>query len=66
MNTDWTEFPVCPHCGESDQDWWDGLEVSVEDGTEWDANCAWCSQDYKVTACVTLTFTTKKETEDGN
>lgn len=24
-DTDWTEFPVCPHCGTQDQDWWDGL-----------------------------------------
>ena len=25
FDTEWTEFPTCPHCGEVDQDWWDGL-----------------------------------------
>lgn len=58
-DTHLTTFPVCPHCGSDDQDWWDGLTIQVNDGTKWTAHCSDCGGDYEVSACVDVTFTTK-------
>jgi hypothetical protein len=54
------EFPVCPNCGNVDQDWWDGLEAEINDGSTWGASCGSCEADYTVTANVNTTFNTKK------
>lgn len=61
FDTEWTQFPVCPNCGAEDQDWWGGLGIIVQDGSEWHAYCDRCEQDYKVTACIDTTFRTEKE-----
>jgi hypothetical protein len=61
--TDDTDFPVCPHCGCRDQDWWDGLEPK-SDGDVWECDCHNCSKTYLVTMCVTTTFSSRvKESE---
>lgn len=61
LDTDDTDFPVCPSCGTIDYDWWDGLGIEVNDGTEWSRSCDECGAEFKVTACVNITFTTTKE-----
>lgn len=38
IDHEWTEFPVCPKCGDSDQDWWDGIGPK-NDGDSWDSEC---------------------------
>jgi hypothetical protein len=60
IDHDWTDEPVCPYCGGEDQDWWDGLGIEVEDGTEWEATCGYCGEQYKVQACITTTFSTER------
>ncbi len=64
-DTQWQEFPVCPHCGFEDQDWWDGLAGSAGDGDCWPSCCGACGQDYLVTMCVSTEFCTKPEVERG-
>lgn len=58
-DTEFTEFPTCPHCGEADQDWWDGLP-SKEDGDEWTVECGFCDESYTVTMSVSTYFATRK------
>lgn len=53
-----TDFPVCPHCGETDQDWWDGLG-SKNDGDSWVVTCGFCDKDYEVEMTVSTTFSTE-------
>jgi hypothetical protein len=57
---DWTDFPECPHCGEPDHDWWDGLEPGLGDGSKWTASCGECGKDYEVTMCIDTTFATRE------
>lgn len=61
FDTDWTSLPVCPNCGSKDHDWWDGLTIQVNDGTEWTYTCGNCDKEVKVTACVDITFSTEIE-----
>jgi hypothetical protein len=65
FDTKWTTFPVCPHCGKADQDWWDGLSHKW-DGDSWEVNCGFCMKEYQVTISVDTTFDTKKIKEDEN
>lgn len=58
FDTEWTTFPVCPHCGETDQDWWDGLGPK-DDGDSWEVECGACQQDYVVTMSVSTHFETQ-------
>jgi hypothetical protein len=60
INTDSTDAPVCPHCGANDYDWWDGIG-NKDDGDSWTHNCGSCGQDYKVTMCVSVSFSTEKQ-----
>jgi len=62
IDHEWTSFPVCPYCGESDQDWWDGLETK-NDGDEWDSECGACGQSYKISMSVSVDFCTFKESK---
>lgn len=62
FTTEWTEFPTCPHCGEADQDWWDGLPPK-NDGDTWTVECAYCDEPYEVTMSVSTYFDTKKMKE---
>jgi len=32
IDHEWTDCPVCPKCGFTEQDWWDGLDIDVGDG----------------------------------
>ena len=63
ISHEWTDVPICPHCGQSDQDWWDGLPPK-NDGDTWTAECGNCGQEYTVTMCVTATFDTKPAAEE--
>lgn len=58
FDTEWTIFPVCPHCGTVDQDWWDGL-APKNDGDSWEVECGNCQKDYIVTMSVSTHFDTQ-------
>lgn len=58
FDTEWTTFPVCPHCGDIDQDWWDGLSPK-NDGDSWEAECGNCQKNYIVTMSISTHFDTK-------
>ncbi len=53
---DWENNPICPHCGEVDDQWWDGMPKNAGDGYGWVATCAECEGAYAVTMCMTATF----------
>lgn len=61
---EFSQYPKCPHCGDEDHDYWDGLGDFV-DGDEWGANCATCGKDYVVMACIETTFATKVWARQG-
>lgn len=57
--TEWTDSPQCPHCGQVDQDWWDGnVPRHAGDGDKWESNCLSCGKDFHVTMAVSCSFST--------
>lgn len=58
IETEFTQFPVCPKCGSEDQDWWDGLTFNTHDGTEWKYDCGNCNEEVTATCYVETTFST--------
>ena len=60
IDLSYNTYPVCPHCGESDQDWWDGLPPK-NDGDQWNVACGFCDEKYSVTLNVEATFCTSKK-----
>ncbi len=47
QETEWTDVPVCPHCGSPGY-----LSTDPEDGDSELRNCAACEQQYRVTILV--------------
>lgn len=60
MDTEWAVFPICPYCGNGDQDCWNNLG-DKNDGDTWSSNCGNCGKDYSVTMSVSVHFSTRKE-----
>lgn len=60
MTREFRQLPRCPYCGDDDHDWWDGLNIPVNDGSAWLRSCSSCGEDYTVVACVDVTFATDK------
>lgn len=58
-DTEWTDLPVCPYCGEVEHDWWDGLPPK-NDGDSWGADCGNCEGEYTTTMSVSTNFDTVK------
>jgi hypothetical protein len=56
IDTEWNDFPVCPHCGEEDQDW--GDRYRKWNGYGWEVECGFCQKDYIVTISVSYHFDT--------
>lgn len=56
-DTDWTDSPICPHCGHVETDWSDGITPY---GDCWDATCNSCGADYRVELTTIQRFTTTK------
>lgn len=53
----WTPTPVCPHCGNKDEDWWDGTSLK-NDGDSKDAECGSCGKEYRTEMSLTVDFST--------
>jgi hypothetical protein len=52
-------WPICPHCGHVDRDWWDVSPPHiVRDDAGWEAECGTCGKTYMVTVHETITFDT--------
>ncbi len=56
-----TDKPVCPHCGNIDDNWWDGIGGDKGDGDRWVTNCPNCALVYCVLLQVEYSFKTRKE-----
>jgi len=61
----YNSFPVCPHCGEEQEDCLDG-QPDRGDGDEWETECCECEKRYTVEMCVVVTYDTRKlESEES-
>ena len=59
FDTAWTDNPVCPHCGDEEEDWseYDGLRG---DGSEIETDCGSCEKPFRITMSVSYSFFTEK------
>lgn len=62
IDTEYTAYPTCPHCGKPDSTWWDG-EGLYDDGDEVIRDCGRCEKPMKITIHISPTFTTEKTDE---
>ena len=62
---DWTDEPVCPHCGAQDIDWWDGTSLR-DDGDFEIVECMNCGEEFRQTISVSYSFTTDKISRDNS
>lgn len=54
------EYPVCPHCGRVDRDWWDvSPPRRISDGAEWETECGTCEKTYIVRVHEHISFDTR-------
>lgn len=60
IDHEWTHYPVCPHCGFIDREWWDGTDKGSDDST-WEAECGNCDKSYTVHMSVMTRFSTEKK-----
>lgn len=58
FNTECTHAPICPYCGASQDDWWDGCG-KLDDGDSWEPECDTCGKEFKATISVSTTFDTE-------
>ena len=54
FDTDYTDKPVCPHCGTEQGDAWEWA------ATETDATCAECDGEFHVRPDYSVSYTTTK------
>jgi len=64
FNTEWTDVPICPYCGASHDQWWDGLDIAVEDGSEWNHECEHCGEEFSIRASVNIKFDTTPQPQN--
>lgn len=55
-NTEFTEHPVCPHCGHETEE----TELELRDGDVEFLTCENCDQQFKVECYVTVAYCTDK------
>ena len=55
-NTDYTDEPVCPHCGNEMSDAWE-LQHEVNE-----VDCGWCDKPMKVIRHIEVTYSTRPDT----
>jgi len=60
IDHEYTDFPVCPHCGYVDEYYWEGDNYPTEDEQTVDDECLECGKKYKLTCNVIRTFSTSK------
>jgi hypothetical protein len=59
IDTEYTTFPVCPKCGQSDYNWWDRSDVSgLGDGDVFYYDCPFCSEPVGVAIHIIVKFST--------
>lgn len=61
FDTDYTNYPICPHCGKSQPDPWEH-ELGEDESTE--DYCWNCDKKMKITCHVSVTYSTKKIEEE--
>lgn len=60
FDTDYTDNPICPHCGHEDAYWAEFCPRNAGDGSSYTDSCPSCDADYKVLMYVSYNFTTTK------
>lgn len=59
VGTRWTEYPVCPWCGFSDQDWLDATTMQC-DGDDKIATCGECYREFRRELSFECSFSTER------
>ena len=54
-DTDFTDYPVCPHCGYEHRDW-----ECHGDGEQDDCECESCGESMDVSTSLSISYTTTK------
>jgi len=58
MDTEYTDFPICPHCGHRHRDVWEwDFGAGIEGAT--DKDCDQCNKPFFVAKFARITYTTK-------
>jgi DNA-directed RNA polymerase subunit M/transcription elongation factor TFIIS len=57
IETDYTTFVTCPHCGYVNRDGWELFVLSEE---ECIAECDECGKEYRVRQDISVSYTTEK------
>ena len=60
IDLDYTDEPVCPHCGAEMADAW---EYQLLDGDSEVVDCGRCGQQYKMTRNIDVTYSTAKPSQ---
>ncbi len=60
IDHEYTDLPVCPHCGETVADWAEGPGGNAEDGEQWLTVCDKCGKEYIATIYIDTSFVTNK------
>ena len=58
IDTEWTDAPVCPHCGHEHRDWWEWLDD--EDGEH---DCDNCGRVFRWSQYIRIKFSTRLEAQ---
>ena len=64
MDTEWTDIPVCPWCGDKVHDWYEYRDLEF-DGDEVKIECGACLKPYRIVMDISTSFTTTKVESDG-
>ena len=60
METDYTTYLVCPHCGQEHQDSWE-IMGDMSDGDVDETDCEKCDKPFKFTVHVSVNYSTEKK-----
>lgn len=61
IETELTDEPVCPWCGNEDADWWE-LGDKIQDGNTVEVECDECGEPYDLEVVISYSFTSTKVT----
>ena len=59
MDLEYTDFPVCPHCGAEEKDYWEIMDEHTGDGDETEFECGACGGSVVVEIHMSLNFSTR-------
>lgn len=56
---EWTDLPICPHCGAEEETPWELMDEHTGDGDEMEYECGACGGSVVATVHMSLNFSTR-------